>query len=240
MNKDNTARPLGLSPAQVAGSALAAMSGALIASWAGTTGTIIGAAVGSVVATIGAATYTWSLRRTSDAVRRRALQVRQSALAGGALPRTVHQGPLRPDDEATPPAQVDPPGRPDRAMPWGRVALVSAAMTGVVLGGITTFEAVTGHPISSLTGGDRTQGTSLGNFVGTDSPPVAKKRPTVQETTPDADPAPTTTPTPSPTAPTPSPTPSADPTPVQPGDGTDPAPAEPAPTEPAPTEPALP
>ena len=55
---------LGLSPAQVAGSALAAVSGALLASFAGTTGTIIGTAIGSVVATVGAAIYTQSLRTT--------------------------------------------------------------------------------------------------------------------------------------------------------------------------------
>ena len=57
---------LGLSPAQVTGSALAAMSGAFLASWFGTTGTLVGAAVGSVVATVGAAIYTHSLRRTAS------------------------------------------------------------------------------------------------------------------------------------------------------------------------------
>src|SRR5689334_14446601 len=82
-------RKIGLSPAQVAGSALAAVSGALLASFAGTTGTIIGTAIGSVVATVGAALYTWSLRRTSAAVRRTAAQVRQTALTTGALPRPV-------------------------------------------------------------------------------------------------------------------------------------------------------
>ena len=46
---------LGLGPAQIAASALAAVTSALAASFLGVAGTIIGAAVGSVVATVGAA-----------------------------------------------------------------------------------------------------------------------------------------------------------------------------------------
>ena len=78
MNPEHRERRLDLSPIQITGSALAAMSGAFFASWAGTTGTIVGAAVGSVIVTVGAATYTWSLQRTRDAVKRTAAQVRQS------------------------------------------------------------------------------------------------------------------------------------------------------------------
>ena len=95
MEHEKDERTLGLSAAQVAGSALAAVSGAILASTAGVTGTVIGAAVASVVATVGAAIYTWSLRRTTVAVRKTAAQVRQAALVNGPLPRTVVQGPLR-------------------------------------------------------------------------------------------------------------------------------------------------
>ena len=95
MNPEHRERKLELSTTQITGSALAAMSGAFFASWAGTTGTIVGAALGSVIVTVGAATYTWSLQRTRDAVKRTAAQVRQSALASNALPRTVTEGPMR-------------------------------------------------------------------------------------------------------------------------------------------------
>ena len=88
-----TDRKLELSPAQVAGSALAAVSGAFFASWAGTAGTLIGAALGSVIATVGAATYTWSLRRTRDAVRRP--PPRSATDRHGQLPRVV-AGPAAP------------------------------------------------------------------------------------------------------------------------------------------------
>ena len=95
MEHEKDERTLGLSTAQVVGSVLAAVTGAVLASTMGVTGTVIGAAVASLVATIGSAIYTWSLRRTTVAVRKTAAQVRQAALESGPLPRTVAQGPLR-------------------------------------------------------------------------------------------------------------------------------------------------
>ena len=184
MEQEKPERSTGLTPAQVAGSALAAVSAALLASFAGTTGTIIGAAVGSVVATVGAATYTWSLRRTSEVVRRTAAQVRQTALLTGPLPRSVAQGPLRsgedrqksgevpsdgtdegPEDGATAPA--DESGR--SGLPWVKVLIASVAVTVVALGGITAVEAITGKPVSSWFGNNSDKGTSVGHLVGSDS-----------------------------------------------------------------------
>jgi hypothetical protein len=219
MAEEKDERTLGLSPAQVAGSALAAVSGALLASFAGTTGTIIGTAVGSVVATVGAALYTWSLRRTSAAVRRTAAQVRQTALLTGPLPRTVAQGPMRsrdghgPEDQLADEAIPEEPRR--RSLPWGRTLLASVAVTVVALGGITTFEAITGRPISSLLGGSDSRGTSVGNLVGSDD--QSSKHPAPKDnTTPtnEQSQAPDPTPRPSdvPGVPVPSVTPTPAPT----------------------------
>ena len=102
MKSHKPERKLDLTPTQVTGSALAAMSGAFFASWAGTAGTIIGAALGSVIVTVGAATYTWSLQRTRDAVRRTAAQVRQQALTANAQPQRVADGPLREPETLAP------------------------------------------------------------------------------------------------------------------------------------------
>jgi hypothetical protein len=188
MEHENDERPLGLSAAQVAGSALAAVSGAILASTAGVTGTVIGAAVASVVATVGAAIYTWSLRRTTVAVRKTAAQVRQAALVSGPLPRTVVQGPLRTLKERAAARTADQgpdgpdgsaglePEEPDsdedswhRAIPWGKVLLASLAITVLALAGITVVEAVTGKPISTVTGGSSdSQGTTVGNITGSD------------------------------------------------------------------------
>ncbi len=185
MEHEKDERTLGLSTAQVAGSALAAVSGAILASTAGVTGTVIGAAIASVVATVGAAIYTWSLRRTTVAVKKTAAQVRQAALVSGPLPRTVVQGPLRTLKERAAaksseqdPGQEseDPESEEDsdedswrRAIPWGKVLLASLAITVVALAGITVVEAITGKPISSVTGGSDSQGTTVGNVTGRDT-----------------------------------------------------------------------
>ena len=232
MNEEHRERPLGLSTAQVAGSALAAMSGAVVASWAGTTGTIIGAAVASVIATIGAATYTWSLRRTSDAVRRTAAQVRQTALIGNSLPRTVAQGPLRDDAEPTDRTSVLPAADRGRRwdLPWGKVLVASAAVMVTALAGITAIEALTGRPVSSYAGKDDSRGTTHGRVVGADESATPTDSPAEEVTRESDDPAEVSggpgVPTPSTT---PDPTPAPDP--VQP---TDPPTVDPTP------EPSLP
>jgi hypothetical protein len=186
-------RKIGLSPAQVAGSALAAVSGALLASFAGTTGTIIGTAIGSVVATVGAALYTWSLRRTSAAVRRTAAQVRQTALTTGALPRPVvpnlrHKAgkdsthPDAGDADSGARTEAEAEASAVRSLPWVKLAVASVGVTGVVLGGITAFEAVTGQPIASLVGGSDAHGTTLGNVGRGGSASTPDKQPTDKTT----------------------------------------------------------
>ena len=194
MEQEKDERTLGLSTAQVVGSVLAAITGAVLASTMGVTGTVIGAAVASLVATIGSAIYTWSLRRTTVAVRKTAAQVRQAALESGPLPRTVAQGPLRtikeraaastaeqgPDGQEQDQDQdQDPDGQqpeepdPDedswrRSIPWGKVLLASLTVTVLALAGITVVEAIAGKPISSVTGGSDSQGTTVGNVTGSD------------------------------------------------------------------------
>ena len=105
MSEEPEERKLSISTTQVIASALAAMSVAFLTSWLGAKGTILGAFLGSVIATVGTAAYSWSLHRTSAAVKHTAAQVRQTALQSNSLPRTVAQGPLRKpsaaSDEAT-------------------------------------------------------------------------------------------------------------------------------------------
>jgi hypothetical protein len=234
MAQDKEERTLGLSPAQVAGSALAAVTGAMLASFAGTTGTIIGTAVGSIVATVGAAIYTWSLRRTSAAVVRTAAQVRQAALINAALPRSGATGVGRSRrDQAeggSDPAAEEVAAKADadvaeaaadvesarRTIPWGKALLASAAVTVAALGGITAFEAITGQPISSLLGGNDSKGTSVGNFVSTENNADQEPVPSEPSTTPTEEesqtPSPDAEPSTEPVEPTPTETPSAEPT----------------------------
>jgi hypothetical protein len=229
-DNDRNDRSLGLSTAQVVGSALAAMSGAVSASWLGTTGTLIGAAVGSVIATVGASIYTHSLRRTGQVVKRTAVVVRQGAPFTGAVPRPdpgmASDAPVRdpnaPEagDETTEPLDRDETSERSgrfsrlfsggRDLPWVKVSLASLAVLVAALGGITAVEAITGKPISSLLGGDDSDGTTVGHVVGNDDAP-AEDEPAPQQDTPAPDdqsepseepqePVPSESPVPSPSA----------------------------------------
>ncbi len=213
---DQKPRSLGLSAAQVTGSALAAMSGAFLASWLGTTGTLIGAAVGSIIATVGSAIYAHSLRRTSAAVKRTASQVRATSLLTGAIPRpdpgAAQDGPV-PDPSAPRPGQPDEqqpasapsaetptpkPGRlarlrerirlGSRDLPWLKVAAASVAVLVVALAGITLVESLTGRPLASLVGKSDSTGTTVGNTVRDDRPLVEPTPPPADDVAPTAEP----------------------------------------------------
>jgi hypothetical protein len=242
-HEDPKQRGIGLSPAQVTGSALAAMSGAFFASWAGTTGTLIGAAFGSVIATVGAATYTWSLRRTSAAVRRTAAQVRQAGLVTGALPRTVSDGPLRDGEEEQPSATVEVPEKPRRLdLPWARLALASLAVMVLGMAGITVVEAVTGTPIASFFGKVEGSGTTVGRVVGSDGGSSEQQKSPAKPTPTPSDQAsdqpsdqPSQQPVPQQPSTTPDPVPSTSPdVPVPPAESQAPQPGD---TEPQDTQP---
>lgn len=66
---DNARRRIELSGVQVAASALAAVSSAFLLSELGAAGTVIGAAIASVVATVGSAVYVHLFRRTGEQLR---------------------------------------------------------------------------------------------------------------------------------------------------------------------------
>ncbi|MFN8194611.1 MAG: hypothetical protein U0R80_10060 [Nocardioidaceae bacterium] len=212
---------IGLSLAQVAGSALAAVSGAVLASWMGVTGTLVGAAVGSVAGTVGSATYTYSLRAGQDVV-----------LRSATLPRRRTVQLREPSGEPVPEdRREERPDRPAwwRALPWPRLALASVAVLAVALVGLTAFEGLSGRPVSSLTGGSDGGGTTLSRAVGAGSgstedastPGEPGQSPTTEPST-DPSESPTTDPTTGPTdepSPSESPAPTEQPTPSPSSDG---------------------
>jgi hypothetical protein len=210
------------------GSALAAVSAAFFASWAGTAGTLIGAALGSVFATAGSATYTWWLRRTSDVVRRTAAHVRETGMGSTVVMPGLRTrgapGDSESDSEGDSEAESDVNATEDgtsadsgsgsdrwaflRGRPWGKVLLVSLGVMVVALAGITLVEAVTGKPLSAITRGDHSKGVSITRIVGDDGGPA---RPKKKHPTPGRSPSPAPTPSAT-TPPTPGATPSTSPT----------------------------
>ncbi|WP_329062605.1 hypothetical protein [Streptomyces sp. NBC_01429] len=158
-----------LSVPQVAGSALAAVAAAVLASQLGVYGTIIGAGVVSVVATCGGSVFQHLFRRTGEQIRVVTVQARP----GG------RQVPL-PPQPPEPPVPLETPGiaRADdaeaagapeefgvptthgtRARGWKRPVLAAAVVFLVAMAGITGYELIAGQDLNG------NKGTSVGYVV---------------------------------------------------------------------------
>jgi hypothetical protein len=160
--------------------ALAAVSGAVVASFFGIEGTLIGAALVSLLVAPAEALYTHSLA-SAHRVARRSLVRRVGEQAGASQEGTSQEGT----------SQAHP--QPIR---WQRVAVAAVAAFGLAVGAITGVEAVANQPLASLVGSrPRPEGsTSVGAVVdGADrSAPPATQAPGTSSTSSSV-PAPTTT-----------------------------------------------
>jgi hypothetical protein len=235
-----------LNVAQVAGGALAAVTSAVVASRFGLGGTLIGAALASVVSTTGAALYSHAFRRTGSTVRR---VIEEPPSVTRKLPRFENltrrrSGGSDGSGEEDPPARqpiqraqaaprTPPPGawrktgapaapRPRRLPVWAVPVIATVVVFLIALAAVTGIEGVLGRPLSSVTGGSApSSGTTLGGVSGSGggSQPA---------TTPETQPGNTTAPSQEPTT-----EPSAEPGTQQPGAkptaGSEPA--SPAPSE---------
>jgi hypothetical protein len=132
------------------GGALAAISGAVVASFFGVFGTLAGAGVMSIVMAVATAGYAHALASVHRWMRRTLLR-----RAGGET------------DAGTPPAQP---------MRWQRVAVAAAVVFAVAMGAVTTVEATAGRPLASLLGSQprREASTSVGVVVGQSAAPTPR------------------------------------------------------------------
>jgi hypothetical protein len=180
---------VGINWMQVSGTALAAVSSTVLLSTLGVAGTLIGAAVGSVVASVGGALYSRALASSKQRVAVQASALRRAAQARTQGPQgtsridpvvepvlDTHDPADVPTEEAPmadgagdlPPEEASEP-EPDalfhaeagKPLPWKRIALVAGALFVVVLVALTAFELLTGKPVSSYTGGSSDTGTTL-------------------------------------------------------------------------------
>ncbi len=245
---------------QAMAGALAAMSSAVLLSTVGVAGTIIGAAVGSVIATVGSAVYAHYLRVSRERVAKaRALAFEQAArarargLRASTLPGLAKVGSAKarqPDiSGSTPAPDADNPARwtdAFRGLAWKRIAVVTVGVFALAMGTIVAFELAVGQPVSRLTGGSSADGprTSLDVGGGRDSEeeqPVnaPDEQPADAPTDSQSEPVeePTEPPAEEPTEP-----PAEEPTEPPAEEPTEPPaeepPAEEPPAEPAPAEPA--
>ncbi|MFE3327316.1 hypothetical protein [Streptomyces sp. NPDC059176] len=141
---------LDLSVAQVAGSALAAIAAAVLASQLGVYGTIVGAGVVSVVATCGGSVFQHLFRRTGEQIRDAAGQPRPGSRrvgAGSGQGRPAHGEFGAATTHGT------------RVRGWKRSALAASVVFAVAMAGITAYELAVGR---ELGGG---AGTTVGSAV---------------------------------------------------------------------------
>ncbi|MEV0380881.1 hypothetical protein [Nonomuraea sp. NPDC050643] len=207
-----------LSVPQILGSALAAVTSAVAASYLGVAGTVIGAAVVSVAGTVATAVYTHYLKETGE-------RVKQHTLTGRAEPAPPEEGLLAVAAHATPGGQeatlvMPAVGEPRRGLSWVKLAAAAAIVFAVSMGGILAYQAVAQRTVH-----EQVTGTAPKKAVkeeGEDKRGEEDKAPVQRESDDGETPAytpqttreqtPTPTPTPTPTrttkaTPTPTPTP---------------------------------
>ncbi|WP_244931618.1 hypothetical protein [Nocardioides sp. W7] len=162
--------------------ALAAVTTAVLLSTLGAAGTLIGAAFGSVAATVGTALYSQGLASSRQKVAKVAKE--NALLKVGVAQSEVRRAARRHGDTAAVDAHLEHAdeqlgearqeldaassrGSWRTALPWRRVALLAAGTFVVAMLVLLAFEAVGGKPVSSYTGGtDGSGGTSISRLGG--------------------------------------------------------------------------
>ncbi|MEU2155945.1 hypothetical protein ABZ532_13185 [Streptomyces sp. NPDC019396] len=140
---------LDLSVPQVAGSTLAAIAAAVLASRLGVYGTVIGAGVVSAVATCGGTVLQHLFRRTGEQIRDAAVQ---AGPGPGRSPRPPYE--VRPEGEFG-----EPTVHGSRLRGWKRPLSAAVVVFAVAMVGITGYEVATGRELGGGTG------TTLGSVV---------------------------------------------------------------------------
>jgi hypothetical protein len=180
MSAERPAKPT-LSPLQLVGSALAAATSAVVASFFGVAGTVIGAALASVITTISATLYSASLRKTNERLHD------LSNRLGGRRP-TAGATQVLPQQPATRelPAALDPRRAPPRSRrSYVRVAAGTAAVFVAAMVIVTGIELIGQRPVSALVTGSSSKGTTVGDLTtaGSQKPPPSTPAPTTSTPT---------------------------------------------------------
>lgn len=202
---------------QIAAAALAAVTSAVLLSTLGVTGTLMGAALGSVAASIGSVVYSRGLHAGRDRVVAKTEALRRVARArirmddaamAVRVGRDHAEGELALAEAALDDAEQalreaessdEPVGR---RLPWRRISVVTLGVFLAAMLAITTFELLSGRAVSTWTGGSeqdrRTTVPGLGRQRSAEPTrtPGPTQRPSMtstSSTSPAPSPSPTTT-----------------------------------------------
>ena len=176
--------------------ALAAVASAVLLSTLGAAGTLLGAAIGSFVATVGSAMFARGISSS-----KRTLSKRQKAAVGDVAIAQAELGRAeRPVDAAAQESHLDDADERlaearvelddaivaassaswrDRwsRLPWKRIVLGTLGLFLVTMAMITAFELVVGRSVSSITGGSDSGDTTVGQVSGLDSDGAHQRNP---------------------------------------------------------------
>lgn len=201
-----------LKPLEVGVGAGAAVITAFASSYLGTAGTLTGAALASIVATVSTSVLRSSVHRTNESLLRTTARLRQGTLGpelgGGATggATAVDPGVAAVDEAELAAIQPDEPEPPTATMltrrrrpKWAVLTAGAVAAFVVALVAITGIESIIGKPLAALIGNEKGGGTTIGRSVGSEPAPATGEQ---------------DTPTPTPTSTAGSPTPSDSPTPT--------------------------
>ncbi|OKK23080.1 hypothetical protein AMK16_06815 [Streptomyces sp. CB00455] len=211
-------KKLDLSAAQVAGSSLATVAAALLASQLGVYGTILGAGVVSVVATAGGPVIQHVFRRTGDQLRETTrLRPRRALLPQEPQPEPGADGTggshVRPPQDASDGEFGVATLHGTRVRGWKRTAVAAGAAFALSLGALGTYEAMAGTSVSKggdtlFSAGTRKAADHRETPPGGDEDAGGKGGRDGKDGKDGSSPGPGSSPSPSPPSPSPSPSPS--------------------------------
>ena len=190
----------GINIPKTIGGALAAICAAVVGSYLGVAGTLIGAAVASIIGTVGTEVYERSIKKGGK-------KLQTLAPAFVKAPAAVGTPPVAAATEEDSPSHTVPPARQIR---WKRIALLAGAVFVLAMGSLTVVEMFTHKSVASMVGNGTKAGSTVGGLLdpGTGSATSTPSPSTPSGTPTDTAPAvaPTTsepaTPAPTPTTPT--------------------------------------
>ena len=201
-DKQPKAKQLDLSPAQIVGGALAAMTAAALGSQLSVAGTVVGAALASIIAAVASSLYTTSLRRTGDKVRTvfwtgQPNEVDEPTVMEILPDREGHVAGQR--SHLVAPEPIEPSPR-RRKLNWKRVLIAALVIFGIAAVSLTVFELATGHALSGGEGTTVQQVREGGADTESDTKKEEPSKKSTEEPTAAASESPTTEPSEDPTS----------------------------------------
>jgi len=141
-------------PKTIAG-ALAAVCAAVVGSYLGVAGTLIGAAVASIVGTVGTEIYESSLNKGREKLQTLTPAFVKTPAAVGTPPVAAATEDESPSHTVAPKPQIR----------WKRIALLAGAVFVLAMGSLTVFELISNRSVASIVGNDTKARSTVGGLL---------------------------------------------------------------------------